>query len=49
MSLEPAVAALVGLVALSQGLEPIEVVAIALVVAASAGALRSASTPPRDS
>jgi inner membrane transporter RhtA len=49
MSLEPAVAALVGLVALSQGLEAIEVVAIALVVAASAGALRTASAPPRDS
>ncbi len=49
MSLEPAVAALVGLVALSQGLAPLEAVAIALVVAASAGALRSAATPaPRD-
>lgn len=49
MSLEPAVAALVGFVALGQGLEWIEAVAIGLVVAASAGALRSASTPaPRD-
>jgi inner membrane transporter RhtA len=49
MSLEPAVAALVGLVALSQGLAPLEAVAIALVVAASAGVLRSAVTPaPRD-
>jgi inner membrane transporter RhtA len=49
MSLEPAVAALVGFVALSQGLTWIEAVAIALVVAASAGALRSAATPaPRD-
>jgi inner membrane transporter RhtA len=49
MSLEPAVAALVGFIALSQGLALIEVVAIALVVAASAGALRSAATPaPRD-
>jgi inner membrane transporter RhtA len=49
MSLEPAVAALVGFVALSQGLAPLEAVAIALVVAASAGALRSAATPaPRD-
>jgi inner membrane transporter RhtA len=49
MSLEPAVAALVGFIALSQGLVPVEVVAIALVVAASAGALRSAKTPvPRD-
>jgi len=49
MSLEPAVAALVGFVALGQGLALIEAVAIALVVAASAGALRSAATPaPRD-
>jgi inner membrane transporter RhtA len=49
MSLEPAVAALVGFVALSQGLAWSEAVAIALVVAASAGALRSAATPaPRD-
>jgi inner membrane transporter RhtA len=49
MSLEPAVAALVGFVALSQGLTWLEAVAIALVVAASAGALRSAATPaPRD-
>jgi inner membrane transporter RhtA len=49
MSLEPAVAALVGFVALSQGLSWTEAVAIALVVAASAGALRSAATPaPRD-
>jgi inner membrane transporter RhtA len=49
LSLEPAVAALVGFVALSQGLAPVEAVAIGLVVAASAGALRSAATPaPRD-
>ncbi|HTT95945.1 MAG TPA: EamA family transporter [Solirubrobacterales bacterium] len=49
MSLEPAVAALVGFVALGQGLAWSEAVAIALVVAASAGALRSAATPaPRD-
>lgn len=49
MSLEPAVAALVGFLALSQDLSLIEVVAIGLVVAASAGALRSAATPaPRD-
>lgn len=49
MSLEPAVAALVGFIALGQGLEAIEMVAIALVVVASAGALRSAATPaPRD-
>jgi inner membrane transporter RhtA len=45
MSLEPAVAALVGLVALGQDLSPTEVVAIALVVAASAGALSAAGTP----
>jgi inner membrane transporter RhtA len=50
MSLEPAVAALVGFLALSQGLGATEVVAIALVVAASAGALRSGEEPPpRDS
>jgi inner membrane transporter RhtA len=49
MSLEPGVAALVGFVALGQGLSWLEAVAIAMVVAASAGALRSASTPaPRD-
>jgi inner membrane transporter RhtA len=49
MSLEPAVAALVGFVALGQGLSWSEALAIALVVAASAGALRSAATPaPRD-
>ena len=45
MSLEPAVAALVGLVLLGQGLSVTEVVAIALVVAASAGALCSARAP----
>jgi inner membrane transporter RhtA len=44
MSLEPAVAALVGLVALGQHLAADEVLAIALVVTASAGALRRA--PP---
>ena len=49
MSLEPGVAALVGFVALGQGLSWSEAIAIALVVAASAGALRSAATPaPRD-
>jgi inner membrane transporter RhtA len=45
MSLEPAVAALVGLVALGQGLSANELVAIGLVVAASAGALSAAGTP----
>jgi inner membrane transporter RhtA len=49
MSLEPAVAAAIGFLALSQGLSPLEVTAIALVVVASAGALRSAATPaPHD-
>ena len=45
MSLEPAVAATVGLVILGQTLVPVEAVAILLVVAASAGALRSARAP----
>jgi inner membrane transporter RhtA len=45
MSLEPAVAALVGLAVLGQGLSTTEVVAIALVVAASAGALGTAAAP----
>ncbi len=49
MSLEPAVAAAIGFLALSQDLSPRELVAIALVVIASAGALRSAAAPsPRD-
>ncbi|HST69549.1 MAG TPA: EamA family transporter [Solirubrobacterales bacterium] len=48
MSLEPAVAAAIGFLALSQGLGLVEVIAIALVVLASAGALRSAASPPRD-
>ncbi len=48
MSLEPAVAAAIGFLALSQGLAAVEVVAIGLVVVASAGALRSAANPPRD-
>jgi inner membrane transporter RhtA len=46
MSLEPAVAAAIGFIALSQDLEALEIVAIGLVVIASAGALRSAA--PRD-
>ena len=45
MSLEPAVAALVGLLVLGQGLSASEVVAIGLVVAASAGALSAATSP----
>jgi inner membrane transporter RhtA len=48
MSLEPAVAAAIGFFALSQDLALVEVVAIALVVIASAGALRSAAFSPRD-
>jgi len=44
MSLEPAVAATVGFIVLGQDLTARELIAIALVVAASAGALRSA--PP---
>lgn len=47
MSLEPAVAALAGLLILGQSLAPYEVVAIGCVVAASAGASRNA-TPPVD-
>lgn len=45
MSLEPAVAATIGFVALSQSLSATQLIAIALVVCASAGALRTASTP----
>jgi inner membrane transporter RhtA len=45
MSLEPAVAAVVGLVLLGQGLAALEVVAIALVVVASAGALGTSRAP----
>jgi inner membrane transporter RhtA len=49
MSLEPAVAATIGFLALSQDLAALEIVAIGLVVVASAGALRSAAPPaPRD-
>src|SRR4051794_21483684 len=48
MSLEPAVAAAIGFIALSQALDTVEVLAITLVVIASAGALRSAAMPPRD-
>jgi inner membrane transporter RhtA len=48
MSLEPAVAALAGFVVLDEGLVTREVVAIALVVAASAGAARRAPVAARD-
>ncbi len=46
MSLEPAVAALVGLIALGQNLDAGEVAGIVLVVAASIGAIRTAPMPP---
>lgn len=46
MSLEPAVAALVGFVGLGQDLAPRELVAIALVLSASAGALGLGRAPP---
>jgi inner membrane transporter RhtA len=48
MSIEPAVAALAGFIVLDEGLATRELVAILLVVAASAGAARNASVPPRD-
>jgi inner membrane transporter RhtA len=48
MSLEPAVAALAGFVILGEDLLAREVVAILLVVAASAGAARGATVAPRD-
>jgi inner membrane transporter RhtA len=47
MSLEPGVAALIGLVALGQDLAAVEVLAIGCVVVASAGALRTARMPGR--
>ena len=45
MSLEPAVAATVGFIILGEGLSALELVAIALVVTASAGALRTQPPP----
>ena len=48
MSLEPAAAALAGFIVLGQDLATRELVAIALVVTASAGAARHAAVPPRD-
>jgi inner membrane transporter RhtA len=48
MSLEPAVAALAGFVVLGEELATRELVAIALVVAASAGAAYGATVAPRD-
>ncbi|MEZ5062617.1 MAG: EamA family transporter [Solirubrobacterales bacterium] len=46
LSLEPAAAALIGTIALGQALAGRELLAIALVVIASAGALRSSPEPP---
>jgi inner membrane transporter RhtA len=46
MSLEPAVAALIGLIVLRQGLDAGEVIGIALVVSASVGAISSAQMAP---
>jgi inner membrane transporter RhtA len=48
MSLEPAAAALAGFIVLDESLVARELVAIGLVVTASAGAARGASVPPRD-
>lgn len=47
MSLEPAVAALIGLIVLDQGLDAGEVIGIALVVSASGGAIQTARMPPQ--
>ncbi len=46
MSMEPAVAALIGLVALDQGLATVDALGIALVVVASAGVLGAAAARP---
>ena len=48
MSLEPAAASLAGFLILGEALAAREIVAIGLVVAASAGAARGSSVPPRD-
>jgi inner membrane transporter RhtA len=48
MSLEPAMAAAAGFVVLGEDLAAREILAILLVVAASAGAARGAKLPPRD-
>ncbi len=48
MSIEPAMAAFAGFVVLGEDLAARELVAIVLVVAASAGAAREAKMPPRD-
>lgn len=46
MSLAPALAALAGYLVLDQGLTPVQCVAIAMVIAASIGAVRTPSRPP---
>jgi inner membrane transporter RhtA len=48
MSLEPAAAATAGFIVLGEDLVAREIVAIGLVVTASAGAARNATVPPRD-
>jgi inner membrane transporter RhtA len=48
MSLEPAVAALAGFVVLGQRLGARDLVAIALVIAASVGVTRTSATAPVD-
>ena len=48
MSLEPAAAATAGFIVLGEDLAARELVAIGLVVTASAGAARHATIPPRD-
>ena len=48
MSIEPAAAAMAGFIVLGEDLAGREIVAIALVVMASAGAARNATVPPRD-
>jgi inner membrane transporter RhtA len=48
MSLEPAAASLAGFLVLGENLAAREIVAIGLVVAASAGAARGSSLPPTD-
>jgi inner membrane transporter RhtA len=48
MSLEPAMAATAGFIALGEDLSAQELVAILLVVLASAGAARGANLAPRD-
>lgn len=46
MSLEPAVAAAIGFIALGQDLSALQVLAVTLVVVASVGALRATASPP---